>query len=100
MDWEIGSSIRDTANSPRSGLLGILLPTYPGFGTGKYDPHTIPPRLADNVECRFAKVYLWNQDPETIQGWIHEAYLRRDKVNPDNSRDLFGKNHTGERWQD
>ena len=29
VDWEIGSSIRKTKNNTRSGLLGILLPTYP-----------------------------------------------------------------------
>src|SRR6478735_9853046 len=29
VDWEIGSSIRDTELNPRSGLLGIFLPTYP-----------------------------------------------------------------------
>ena len=29
VDWEIGASIRDTKFNPRSGLLGILLPTYP-----------------------------------------------------------------------
>ncbi len=100
VDWEIGSSIRNTATNPRSGLLGILLPTYPGFATGKYDPYTIPPRLADNIACKFAEIYLWSQNPDTVQSWMHEAYLRKDKVNPDNARVLFGKNRTGDRWQD
>jgi len=100
VDWEISSSIRHTENNPRSGLLGILLPNYPGFVEGTYNPHTIPPRLADNVKCGFASIHLWDQTPEAIQNWIHEAYLRKDRVNPDNSRVLFGKNHTGDRWQD
>ena len=29
VDWEIGASIRHTQYNPRSGLLGIILPTYP-----------------------------------------------------------------------
>ena len=59
VDWEIGSSIRSTKNNTRSGLLGILLPTYPRrFGDmSKYNPYTIPPRLYKNIECGFAKLY-------------------------------------------
>ncbi len=49
IDWEIGSSIRQTKANPRSGLLGILLPTYPRNDPSKYNPHTIPPRLYDNI---------------------------------------------------
>ncbi len=100
VDWEIGSSIRHTEKSPRSGLLGILLPTYPGFETRKYNPHTIPPRLWDNIRCKYAEIYLWNENPDQIQDWIHAAYLRKDTVNPDNSRVRFGKNHTGPEWTD
>ena len=40
VDWEIGASIRQTQYSSRSGLLGILLPTYPIYP--KYYPYTIP----------------------------------------------------------
>lgn len=29
VDWEIASSIRNTPYNPRSGLIGIVLPTYP-----------------------------------------------------------------------
>ncbi len=32
VDWEIGSSLRDTKKNPRCGLLGILLPNHPDFG--------------------------------------------------------------------
>ena len=48
VDWEIGSSLRDTRNNPRCGLLGILLPSHPDFGKRTYSPVLIPPRLADN----------------------------------------------------
>ena len=101
VDWEIGSSIRHTQYNPRSGLLGILLPSYP-FPNGdrtKYNPHTIPPRLYDNVKCGFAKIYAWNEDPFTVQQWIHEAFLQRDKSPyPDNRRESFKNNRSGDRW--
>lgn len=101
VDWEIGSSIRHTEYNPRSGLLGILLPTYPGYATNTYDPHTIPPRLHDNIECKFAKIYPWTDDPDTVQSRIHEAFKRRDKnPPPDNSYPYFKNNRTGERWYD
>lgn len=100
VDWEIGSSLRETTYSSRSGLLGILLPSYPGYAKKSYDPHTIPPRFSDNFENGFAKLYLWNENPATVQKWIHEAFERRYKTLPDNSRLSFGKNWSGEAWTD
>ena len=101
VDWEIGSSIRDTEFYPRSGLLGILLPNYPGFSTNTYNPYTIPPRLHDNIECCFAKIYRWSNNPSTVQEQIHEAFERRNEDPPPiNSRDTFRRNRSGERWYD
>jgi hypothetical protein len=100
IDWEIGSSIRDTKTNPRSGLLGILLPTYPRDDKSKYNARTIPPRLNDNIKCGFASIYNWSEDADTVQGWIHQAYLRKDTKQPDNSRAYFGKNRSGEEWTD
>ncbi|MGB0833588.1 MAG: TIR domain-containing protein [Psychrobium sp.] len=100
VDWEIGSSIRNTQFNPRSGLIGILLPTYPRpyNEPNNYTWHTIPPRLHDNIQCGFAKIYNWNEDPKIVHDWIHEAFNRRNKVNPDNSYDSFVNNRSGERW--
>ncbi len=100
VDWEIASSLRHTEYNPRSGLLGILLPTHPAYGARKYDPGTIPPRLHDNLQCGFAVLKDWSNDAADVQEWIHEAFLLRKRVNPDNSRPLFGKNRTGARWTD
>jgi hypothetical protein len=100
VDWEIGSSIRDTEFNPRSGLLGILLPAYPHPAPGKYNPYTIPPRLYDNIQCGFASIHPWSEDAATVQAWIHEAYKRKSSITPDNSRDSFGKNRTGSQWTD
>ena len=98
VDWEIGSSIRLTKNSTRSGLLGILLPTYPGYATNTYSSYTLPPRLSDNIVCGFATIHRWSNDPDQVQSWIHEAFLRRDEVDPDNSYPSFKQNRPGARW--
>lgn len=101
VDWEISSSIRDTKNSSRSGLMGIILPSYPREDKTKYSRYTIPPRLHDNIACEFASIYNWSYDPQVVQRWIHDAFLRRNRVNPDNSRDLFRENRSSfqTRWQ-
>lgn len=100
IDWEIGSSIRQTQYNPRSGLLGILLPTYPRTDQTKYNQHTIPPRLYDNIKCEFAAIYNWSDNPTMVQDWIHHAYLRKSTKQPENSRAPFGKNRTGSEWTD
>lgn len=98
VDWEIGSSIRDSKANPRSGLIGILLPTYTRVDLGKYNPKTIPPRLYDNIKCGFANIYNWSEDAATVQGWVHQAYLRRSTSLPDNSRESFCNNRSGSEW--
>ncbi|MEQ1730501.1 MAG: TIR domain-containing protein, partial [Vicinamibacterales bacterium] len=78
VDWEISSTIRNTQLNPRGGLLGIVLPSYYeayyAGKAGKYDSHTIPPRLHDNVVAGYAKIYSWSEDAGEVQGWIHDAY--------------------------
>jgi len=100
VDWEIGSSIRDTSLNPRAGLLGLILPTYPRADTTKYNPYTIPPRLYDNIQCKFASIYNWTEDPSILQRYIHDAFNNRNKINPDISRQYFGKNRAGDSWKD
>lgn len=99
VDWEIASSIRDTNFNSRSGLLGILLPSYQKPAPGKYQPSTIPPRLYDNVECGFASIYDWSESPTEVSRWIHDAFLQRDKIIPKNSFPTFAHNRTGFEWQ-
>jgi hypothetical protein len=98
VDWEIGSSIRQTEYNSRSGLLGILLPSYSGYATNSYSPYTIPPRLHENVDCGFAKIHRWSSNPDTVAGWIHEAFLRRTAIIPNNSFPTFVNNRAGDRW--
>jgi len=100
VDWEISSSLRDTAFNPRSGLLGILLPTHPDYNKEKYYYKNIPPRLADNCKNNYAQIYNWSEDPKSIMLWIDKAFEDKGKITPDNSREMFGKNRTGESWND
>src|SRR5213082_3323838 len=55
VDWEISATLTDTDLNTRSGLVGILLPTYPQYP--RYTGETIPPRLWDNLESEYASVY-------------------------------------------
>lgn len=98
VDWEMSSSLRDTQLNSRTGLVGIILPTYPRSDMSKYDIGTIPPRFQDNIECEFASIYNWSNNPDEVQEWIHEAFLRRKCINPDNSRDLYRNNRSSNRW--
>lgn len=102
VDWEISSSIRDTAKNPRSGLLGIFLPSYQMGANNTFYPKTIPPRLYDNwkdEKKRFAHLYNWTNDPNKLQAWIHRAFEDRNKIIPDNSYPHFVNNRTGNEWQ-
>ena len=102
VDWEIGASIRHTQYNPRSGLLGIFLPTYPlKYDQEKkswiFDQCTIPPRLYYNWKCGYASLYKWSDDASEVQKWIHEAFKRRNQINPDNSYPSYKNNRSGER---
>jgi hypothetical protein len=97
VDWEISSSLRDTELKPRSALLGILLPQYLR-AYGKYSPYVTPPRLHHNIACEYAPCYPWSDDPDEVQAWIHEAYLRKKRIEPTNAYPLFKKNRQGDRW--
>ena len=94
IDWEIYSSMRNSANNPRSGVIGLLLPTRTDYNTGQYSPSTVPKRLTDNTENGFVKIYNWTASPDILQRLIHEAYLRKSQINPDLSSPLFRNNRS------
>ena len=98
IDWEISSSIQQTPNNSRSGLIGIILPTHSLYTIKTLSPYTIPPRLYENFRCGFAEIYKWSNDASTIQKWIHAALERRNKIKPNNSYPHFTTNRYGERW--
>lgn len=106
VDWEIYAGISGKAGG-RSGLIGILLPSYydsnenKGLKDNEYNADTIPPRLNDNVKTGYAKIYKWgsairknNNGEYYIKGWIDEAFDRKndDNIKTDNSREQFKRN--------
>ena len=99
VDWEIGSGIRKTKRNSRCGLLGILLPNHPNFDK-KRNLRLLPPRLADNCrgEDPYAILYDWPNPwaPAKVAKWIHRAFVRRDGVQPANSRIPFARNRTAD----
>ena len=97
IDWEIGSSLRDTRLNSRCGLLGILLPNHSNAQAGQYSLNLVPPRLADNVGGNdpYARVYDWSDNPTEIRNWIHSAFIRRAGTAPDNSRVQYRHNRSG-----
>ncbi len=98
VDWEISSSIRQTALSSRSGLLGILLPHHPNYQQPTYDQGIVPPRLANNAANGFASIYDWSTNASSVTSWIEHAFNIRDKVAPDNSYPHFVNNKFSDRW--
>lgn len=97
VDWEVSSSLRRTEYNKRSGLIGIFLPDFP-LPNNIYNQRTVLPRLVDNLDNGFATVHKWTDNPELIKQLVHEAYLRKDKIDPDNSRESYGKNRTTNNW--
>ena len=99
VDWEIGSSLRATQRNSRCGLLGILLPNHPSYEQRSYNPRLIPPRLADNCggSDPYADVYDWPRSREIalVRTWIHRAFERRNDIPPNNGRDQFRHNRSG-----
>ena len=96
VDWEIGSSLMDTNKNPRCGLLGIILPNHPDYGTGTYNLRLLPPRLADNCDgdAPYALIYDWSDRTASIRQWIHEAFERRKGTPPNNGRPQFRNNRS------
>jgi hypothetical protein len=104
VDWEIGSSLRHTSNNSRSGLIGIVLPSYYqayfGGKRGTYNKSTIPPRLHDNIERGYASIHEWPSSAQNLNQLIDGAFQRRKTETPNNSRDQFGNNRSTISWSD
>lgn len=79
IDWEIAGAI-STRVGGNSGLLGILLPTHPDFGTGKYSNDNLPIRLDRNIQTGYAKIYEWTEDRVKMQEWIELAFKGKNDV--------------------
>lgn len=112
VDWEIGYSLTQTSQNTRSGLIGILLPDYEICSEsgnncgiqytengGVYTPCNIPPRLYDNIESGYAKIYSYPYYAYELKQWIDEAFHRRSNGLHRNSRSYFSNNRISSHWE-
>lgn len=76
VDWEIYAGLRSSVNGS-SGLVGILLPTFPLTNDGKYYSTDLPGRLADNIESGYASVYTWDYASNNFNSIIQSAFNKR-----------------------
>ncbi|MER5375989.1 TIR domain-containing protein [Streptomyces sp. NPDC002553] len=92
VDWEIASTLRNDARNPRSGLMGIVLPSASAAPTA-------PPRLSDNLTegyggRAYAHWYHYPRGVGELSEMIETAYSARSTVVPNNKRLLFSYNRT------
>jgi len=95
VDWEISAALSSKVGGA-SGLLGLLLPTYPGYKENQYTSGTLPPRFLDNLESGYASLYKWTKSEANITKYINDAFERKSK-NSDlirNSRLQFERNRS------
>jgi hypothetical protein len=70
VDWEVQASLRQPANGLPNGLLAILLDKNSNQGK-------LPLRVRTNVESGYAKFNSYPAGPNTLAGWIDEAFNAR-----------------------
>lgn len=90
VDWEISAGLNLKVGG-YSGLMGILLPTFPLTINQNYEYGAVPGRMADNIRTEYALMYSWDwicQDAQRITTAIEQAFTNRvDKKHLiDNSR--------------
>ena len=77
VDWEISGALDLKVGESYAGLIGILLPNHPDYGSTSVTLNNLPKRLAANVESGYAKVYDWTEDRLTMQECIEDAFSAR-----------------------
>jgi hypothetical protein len=77
VDWEISGALNLKVGDSNAGLLGILLPSHPDYGTGQATYDLLPARLADNFKSGYAIIRDWTDDRVKMQKYIEEAFERR-----------------------
>ncbi len=95
VDWEISAGLNKKVGG-YSGLLGILLPTFPLQPGDRYNYDDLPGRLADNAKTGYAEIYTWNwitSSEQNVTTAIQTAFDARvgraSKI--DNSRLQLGR---------
>lgn len=80
VDWEISGALNLKVGDNNAGLLGIVLPSHPDYGTGQATYDLIPPRLADNFKSGYTIIKDWTDDRVKMQSYIEEAFEKRSSM--------------------
>jgi hypothetical protein len=80
VDWEISGALNLRVGDNNAGLLGILLPTHPDYGTRRATYDLMPARLADNFKTGYAIIKDWTDDRIKMQSYIEEAFEKRSSM--------------------
>ncbi|MCD0465222.1 TIR domain-containing protein [Flavobacterium sp. ENC] len=94
IDWEISGALNYKVGDKYSGLLGLILPDHPDFGTDKATYNLMPARLADNFRSEYAVIRDWTDDRTKMQEYIELAFEKRNthSDNIDNTSIQMTKN--------
>jgi len=94
VDWEISGALNYKVGNTYAGLIGLILPEHPDYGTEKAKYDLMPTRLADNFKTGYAVVADWTENRKTIQSYIELAFNSRINLSEkrDNSRAQMQRN--------
>lgn len=76
VDWEISAGLNASVNG-NSGLIGILLPTFPMMNGGKFHYADLPARFFDNYASGYADLYTWDYAVKHFDAIVNTAYNNR-----------------------
>lgn len=94
VDWEISGALNYKVGNTYAGLLGLILPNHPDYGTRKATYDLMPAKLADNFKAEYAVIGDWTEDRKQIQLFIERAFDYRSSRSEkrDNSRTQMQRN--------
>lgn len=86
VDWEISGALNYKVGDKYAGLLGLILPNHPDYGTKKATYNLMPARLADNFKSGYAVIEDYTTDRAKLQKYIELAFGNRkskfdDRIN-------------------
>ena len=87
VDWEIYAGLYNNA-----GLIGLILPTHKDHKKTTWTPDTYPSRLEDNLRTKYAQLYHWTNNPQTMINCIEKAFNHRNPNSKMNSRNQMKYN--------
>lgn len=81
VDWEIYAGLYNNA-----GLIGLILPNHNDYNKTTWTSDSYPSRLEDNLRTKYAQLYYWTTNQQTMINHIEYAFNNRNQNLIDNSR--------------